>query len=59
MTATVGAIYKWLDEKGRIQFSDKHPAEGKVESLSIAQQRSRSLKGRIVDGQYRTWDGTI
>ena len=35
MTTAVGAIYKWLDEKGRSQFSDKHPAEGQVESLSI------------------------
>ncbi len=45
MTAAVGAIYKWVDEKGRIQFSDKPPTEGKAESLTIEEQRSRPLTG--------------
>ena len=59
MTAMAATIYKWVDEKGQIQFGDKPPTEGKVESLATKEHRARSLEGQIVDGEYRTWDGTI
>jgi Domain of unknown function (DUF4124) len=61
ITTMASTVYKWVDEKGRIQYGDKPSTKGKAESLIIKEQRpnSRSLEGEIVDGEYRTWDGTI
>ncbi|MFZ2450131.1 MAG: DUF4124 domain-containing protein [Methylovulum miyakonense] len=61
MTTMAATIYKWVDEDGRIQYGNKPPAEGKVESLAIDADhpRLRSLDGQVVDGEYRTWDGTV
>ena len=61
MTTMAATIYKWVDENGRVQYSDKQPTEGKTKPLTIDEQRlrSRSLEGQILDGEYRTWDGTI
>ena len=56
-------IYKWVDEKGQPQYGDKPPTEEKTSTLSVEKQ-SRSLEGRVVDGEYgiveyKTWDKTI
>ena len=61
MTAMATTIYKWVDEDGRVRYSDKPPLEGDVESRTIDEQRqrTRSLEGRIISGEYRTRDGTI
>ena len=56
-------IYKWVDEKGQPQYGDKPPTEEKASTLYVEKQ-SRSLEGRVVDGEYgnveyKTWDKTI
>ena len=61
MTAMATTIYKWVDDDGRVRYSDKPPLEGDFESRTIDEQRqrTRSLEGRIISGEYRTRDGTI
>jgi glutaredoxin len=34
-SSTAGEIYKWIDEHGRVQFSDKAPDKEQVETITI------------------------
>ncbi|WP_444916881.1 AgmX/PglI C-terminal domain-containing protein [Microbulbifer sp. JMSA003] len=38
VNATYAEIYKWIDENGKIRFSDKKPASAQVSIINVKQQ---------------------
>lgn len=60
--SAVAEVYKWVDENGKTQFSDKAPAEKKAENIeeklkkTNVDQASKTMKSGSVSGKEKTID---
>lgn len=48
-TAQAGGLYKWVDEKGQVQFSDKPPPPQNLQKGSLEQLSKRGIVVKKID----------
>ncbi|PWK46425.1 DUF4124 domain-containing protein [Pleionea mediterranea] len=52
--ATAGKIYKWVDENGKVHYSDKPPKDQKkTEQLALPEAKEETAKTKSVSAQQR------
>ena len=48
-TVQAGGLYKWVDEKGQVQFSDKPPPPQNLQKGSLEQLSKRGIVVKKID----------
>ena len=44
-------VYRWVDEHGRVQFSDKAPADAQVQTLALPEVKEQSTAPDVSDAE--------